>query len=78
MAVDTACSSSLVAVHLACQSLRASECRLAISGGVNLMVLPWLTHLFARLQALAPDGRCKTSTREPTDTYEARGAASSF
>ncbi|WP_437775821.1 type I polyketide synthase [Sorangium sp. So ce1097] len=60
MAVDTACSSSLVAVHLACQSLRAGESTLALAGGVNLILSQIITRLIAQLQALSPDGRCKT------------------
>ncbi|XXX73807.1 beta-ketoacyl synthase N-terminal-like domain-containing protein [Sorangium sp. So ce134] len=60
MAVDTACSSSLVAVHLACQSLRAGESSLALAGGVNLILSRLITRLIAQLQALSPDGRCKT------------------
>ena len=60
LAVDTACSSSLVAVHLACQSLRRHECRLALAGGVNLMLTPHLSVAFAKGHFLAPDGRCKT------------------
>ncbi|XXY14484.1 beta-ketoacyl synthase N-terminal-like domain-containing protein [Sorangium sp. So ce216] len=60
MAVDTACSSSLVAVHLACQSLRSGESSLALAGGVNLILSRLTTRLIAQLQALSPDGRCKT------------------
>jgi acyl transferase domain-containing protein/acyl-CoA synthetase (AMP-forming)/AMP-acid ligase II/acyl carrier protein len=59
MAVDTACSSSLVAVHLACQSLRRGESRLAVAAGVNLILTPDLTINFSRANMMAPDGRCK-------------------
>ena len=60
MVVETACSSSLVAVHLACQSLRAKECHLAVAGGVYLMMSPLTNIAMSKLQALSPDGRCKT------------------
>ncbi len=60
MVVDTACSSSLVAVHLACQSLRAGECDLALAGGVNLILSPVPMAALAAARMLAPDGRCKT------------------
>ncbi|NNJ84898.1 MAG: acyltransferase domain-containing protein, partial [Gammaproteobacteria bacterium] len=60
LATDTACSSSLVSVHLACQSLRTAECGLALAGGVNLNLLPETTVFCSRVQALSPDGRCKT------------------
>ncbi len=60
MAVDTACSSSLVAVHAACRSLRAGESRVALAGGVNLMLTPKLTEALARAGMMSADGRCKT------------------
>jgi acyl transferase domain-containing protein/acyl carrier protein len=60
LTVDTACSSSLVAVHLACQSLRLGECRLALAGGTNLVVTPKTSVALCELRALSPTGRCHT------------------
>jgi len=60
IAVDTACSSSLVALHLACQSLRARECDLALAAGTNLVLSPEANITFSKARMMAPDGRCKT------------------
>ncbi|MEM9488775.1 MAG: beta-ketoacyl synthase N-terminal-like domain-containing protein, partial [Myxococcota bacterium] len=60
VAIDTACSSSLVAVHQACSSLRAGESTLAVAGGVNLLLAPDLSLVFAKAGMLAPDGMVKT------------------
>jgi len=60
LSIDTACSSSLVAVHQACQSLRSGESDMALAGGVNVILTPPLSIIAARLQALSPDGCCKT------------------
>jgi microcystin synthetase protein McyG len=59
MTVDTACSSSLVAAHLACQSLRTGECELAIAGGANLILKPYISIGYSRSKILSPDGRCR-------------------
>ncbi len=58
IALDTACSSSLVAVHLACQSLRAGECTMALAGGVNAILFPPLSVSLTKAGAMSPDGCC--------------------
>ncbi len=60
LTIDTACSSSLVAIHLACQALRAGDCRMALAGGVNLILGPDIYIALSHARMLAPDGRCKT------------------
>jgi acyl transferase domain-containing protein len=68
MSVDTACSSSLVALHLAVSGLRGRECELALCGGISVIHHPYSSMLLSDMEALAPDGRCKTFD-ESADGY---------
>ncbi|MFK3789065.1 amino acid adenylation domain-containing protein [Pseudomonas piscis] len=60
MAVDTLCSSSLTALHLAVQSLRRGECRVALAGGVNLSLHPNKYFIQSQLTMSSSDGRCRS------------------
>ncbi|HEY5256371.1 MAG TPA: type I polyketide synthase, partial [Acidobacteriaceae bacterium] len=60
LAIDTSCSSSLVAVHVACASLLAGECDVALAGGVNLILSPESNVALSKAHMMARDGRCKT------------------
>ncbi|MFB6557167.1 beta-ketoacyl synthase N-terminal-like domain-containing protein, partial [Streptomyces sp. NPDC056405] len=74
--LDTVCSSTLSAVHLAVQSVRLRESRVAVVGGVNLSLHPakYVTYGMANMHA--SDGICH-SFGEGGDGYvsaEAVGA----
>ncbi|MEU2394184.1 beta-ketoacyl synthase N-terminal-like domain-containing protein, partial [Streptomyces sp. NPDC007369] len=60
VAVDTACSSALTAVHLAVESLRAGTSRVAIAGGVNVLIHPNKYFMLGQGRFASSDGRCRS------------------
>ncbi|QII39187.1 SDR family NAD(P)-dependent oxidoreductase [Rouxiella badensis] len=59
VALDTMCSSSLTALHMACQAIQSGDCKMAIAGGVNLIVHPMKYYQLGQSQFLSSDGRCR-------------------
>ncbi|STX52382.1 polyketide synthase [Legionella busanensis] len=68
MSIDTACSSSLVAIYNAFQNLQNKKCDLAIAGGVNCILDPFISIGLSNANMLAPDGKCKVFD-EKADGY---------
>ncbi|WP_324192085.1 type I polyketide synthase [Nocardia puris] len=60
LTVDTACSSSLVAFHLACRGIADGDCRMALAGGVTMMLQPETFVMMCKGGFLAADGRSKS------------------
>ncbi len=75
LTVDTGQSASLVAVHLACESLRHGESRVALAGGVQLNISPHSAVVAARFEGLSPDGRCFTFDARANGYVRGEGGA---
>lgn len=57
--VDTACSSSLIAIHRSVEAIRNGTCGLAVAGGSNIILDPFLHLSFSKAGMLSSDGKCK-------------------
>lgn len=73
ISVQTACSSSLVAVHMACESLRAGECDMAVAGGVAVSFPQQAGYLHQPGMIFSPDGRCRPFDAEAQGTFAGNG-----
>ncbi len=71
--VQTACSTSLTAVHLACQSLLAGECDLALAGGVSVSVPLTNGYRYEPGGIMAPDGHCRAFDADAAGTVAGNG-----
>jgi 3-oxoacyl-(acyl-carrier-protein) synthase/NAD(P)-dependent dehydrogenase (short-subunit alcohol dehydrogenase family) len=74
IAVQTACSTSLVAVHLACQSLLAGECDMALAGGVSVRLPHIGGYLYQAGMIASPDGHCRAFDSAAAGTVPGSGA----
>lgn len=57
--VQTTCSTSLVAVSIACETLRAGRCDIALAGGVTVRVPQRGGYFYTPGSILSPDGHCR-------------------
>ncbi|RQW22569.1 SDR family NAD(P)-dependent oxidoreductase [Bacillus sp. C1-1] len=56
MVIDTACSSSLVSLHMACEELAKGNIKMAIAGGIHLLLTATPYRLFNQAGALSEKG----------------------
>lgn len=75
MTVQTACSSSLVAFHLACQSLLAGECDVALTGGSAVRLPQTSGQRYVEGGIYAPDGRCRAYSADARGVFSGNGVA---
>lgn len=71
--VQSACSTSLLAVHLACQSLLAGECYMALAGGASVRVQQQSGYLYYKGGTGSPDGKTRAFDADADGTVGGSG-----
>jgi acyl transferase domain-containing protein len=71
--VQTACSTSLAAVHVACQSLLAGECDMALAGGVSILVPQRIGYRYQPDAIHSRDGHCRAFDASASGTVGGSG-----
>ncbi len=71
--VQSTCSTSLVAVQLACQSLQAYQCDLALAGGVSVKTPHRAGYVYVDGGVASPDGHCRPFDAAARGTVPASG-----
>ncbi|KAJ3970263.1 acyl transferase domain-containing protein [Lentinula raphanica] len=74
-AVDCACASSLTAVHMGCRAISNGESKIAIVGGVNVLLAPALTRMLGKAGALSPEGICRSFDDQANGYARGEGGA---
>lgn len=73
LTIQTACSSSLVAVHLACQSLRAGDCEMAVAGGASVTWPQNQGYIYEEGGIMSKDGHCRPFDARASGTVRGEG-----
>jgi acyl transferase domain-containing protein/acyl carrier protein len=74
LAMDTACSSAMTAVHIACEQIHAGRCKMALAGGVTVIIMPDGFIGFSQAGMLSPDGKCKAFDASANGFVRGEGA----
>lgn len=71
--INTACSTSLSAVHLACRGLLFGEAKIALAGGISLMLEPRFGYEYKEGFIYSKDGHCRAFDKEASGTIGSEG-----
>lgn len=72
--VKTACSTSMAAIHIACRGLLTGECKVAVAGGVSMLLPDKKGYLYREGMILSPDGHCRAFDDNSHGTVGGEGA----